>query len=215
MTPERNPKALTVENVGHGIGVSIPSDDDSPYILEMLFQHTDIRSFRIADTTAQVYLLAIRFTGQFGGGTIPIIAEELARICEEEEKENFELVVYPTEDDQVPVDIDSIIKVQSNLEGYKYKIENIPDDQGVRPVGFLDIMVSRNGDVTIAQRNARHPGEAKMLFKTRENGGSNPVVAEAFTKVAERIVAAAEKQRKEALEYIARVAKKTERKKAK
>lgn len=85
MTPEgseRHAKTAVVETVGHdGTGVSIPSDDDSPFVLEFLLQHTDVRSFKISDKTAKVYLRHLRFTGHFGGGPLPMIAEELSLIA--------------------------------------------------------------------------------------------------------------------------------------
>lgn len=57
------------------------------------------------------------------------------------------------------------------------------------------VEVVKNGDVFLTQRNAR-VGTATMLFKTKENGGRYPVVAEAFTRIVERIIRAVEKQEK-------------------
>ena len=83
MTPEgtdRYSKVAIVETVGHeGTGVSIPDDNDSPFVLEFLLQHTDVRSFRIADLTVEVFLLPLRFTGGYGGGPLLITQKPKSR----------------------------------------------------------------------------------------------------------------------------------------
>jgi hypothetical protein len=52
---------------------------------------------------------------------------------------------------------------------------------------FLDIEVAQEGDVALTMRNEQFNTEGTMVFRTAENGGKYPILAEAFTKIAEII----------------------------
>jgi hypothetical protein len=142
------------------------------------------------------YLASIRLRSGFGGGMNPFITEGFYSI----------LLNYGQFAPNIPPEQSkSKDRLNSNSaitikRGSKYQprlsIIGIEDDEG--EPRFIDIFVLQSGDVklqvrdfTLAEINENNePMAWQMLFQTKENGGQNPFIAEALTKLAEKIAKA-------------------------
>lgn len=137
---------------------------------------------------------SIRLRSLVGGGLNPFITESFVSILS---YYNNGLQEFPTTEKQTRERINSnsqIIVKRDEKEEPRLSIVGIQDDDG--DSWFLDILVLQNGDVKLRVReepDSNYPDEqidgavGEMLFKTKENGGKNPFIATALTRLAEKI----------------------------
>ena len=186
MTPEVT-KSLQVEHDGATIHVSIPSDMGDTQLAVSRFGNMDLY-LRIYSPTTRGPLFDLRFGTSYGEGAFPGIAEELQNILNtasnpmrqpETQHEPYE----PERHGQTTV------TAQKGREPGQpqYMVQGIPDDESYKPIGFLDIIVEENGDVTLTHRDLKVRTAAQATFKSAQNGGTYPFVAEAFTRIAQSI----------------------------
>jgi hypothetical protein len=179
---------------------NIPSDDGAPVTLD-IFQHEDLY-IKAHDLTGETFLHALRINANSGGGPYIFVHDEFV----------IDLIrPFGKTRGQVPADfppmkidrsdrlhayLSTRVQTGKSNDSFRLKVTNIEsmnnDDHFQGPC-FMDIEVGKDGNVTFALRNIQEKGEAKLslLFKTAENGGKFPLVAEVFTRVAKRIEAAA------------------------
>lgn len=109
--------------------------------------------------------------------------------------------------DNFPVSANVLVRTSKKANEPKIEIIGIPcDDEDKK--AQMDIQIQQNGDVVVKLREIRGSSlrfyqdddkdeegeteviEGQMTFKTAENGGRYPIIAFAFTKIAERMLKA-------------------------
>lgn len=178
---------------------NIPSDDNSRFTLG-LGTHTGITGDIVITMRDKIvddnwtYIKGVRLRGYIGGGFNPFITDEFMSILRNLEKAEFEFDNNQTHE-RDKINPNSNIEVIKKEEP-KLSVIGIQDDDGED--GFIDIFLLNNGDVILRLRNERSVTKTgknqrsvgEMLFKTKENGGKNPIIAETLTKIANRIARA-------------------------
>lgn len=209
-TSKRKPKLpegieIRDANMGKIIG-NIPNDTGSPFAFSLMIG-SGIRLgdavIDLSDTTFEtgIYLEPIIFRSGFGGGALPCIAEELSVLFRAFENHGGKIPSWYKrknhQDDRFPNYIVATVEESKNPEDSQYIIRNLQDDdeQIDELRKFLDIEITREGDVIVTQRFLRSDFgtdgcievQGQMVLKTAKNGGKFSIMAEVFTRIAERI----------------------------
>ena len=192
------PRILTYENVTRIENIS--GDTVGPFVLEALY--TDDVYLTMLDTKdyRQIPPDGMRF--RTSGSDFLSIALELSVLPK----------IFRNNNGHIPQSYkgfsngDSIgdyfpgngmaVETHKNKALPKIEVKNIPcDDEGQSKQ--MDIVVLHSGDVVLKMRGHWIDEEiiqGEMVFKTAENGGKFPIMAFVFTKIAERIVKAKQKE---------------------
>ena len=179
----------------------IPSDTKSPLALDFAFQQDVFLRFTDIKGETDVLLPTIRFRRYAGGGPFPLIAEELSILPEAFMQYQGQIPPgYKNRQkakDLFPSYVDIIVKVGKNPDESRYIIKGIPDGDANPNDNnkFLDIEITKDGNAIVAMRDTRRNNQASVEFKTAENGGKYPIMAEVFTRISERIAKAKKSRR--------------------
>lgn len=208
----RRPDVIDIDGVSitkeaHSKTVSnISSDDESGNTLAFSFLGST--DFAIKLTGRNDISSRMQFNTARGAGSFTMIPEEFSGVTR----------IFEDHHGQIPTDYQSPTKEQTVLvshlpikvkEGektaaFRHMVLNITDtkqeerDQEEDRYGFtrfMDIVVLKSGNVIVAIKDADNcpPGLA-VIFKTAQNGGRFPIMAEVFTRITQRFVEAAEKR---------------------
>jgi hypothetical protein len=185
---------------------NILSDDGSGNTLAFSFLGST--DFAIELTGRNDIIPGMRFNTALGGGSFAMIPEEFSGVVK----------IFEDHHGQIPTDYRLPIKEQTALvknlpvkarrgektAAFRYIVVDITDieqeeqyeekdrDKFTR---FMDIMVLKSGDVIVAIKDADNcPKGLAVIFKTAQNGGEFPIIAEVFTRIARRFVEATEKR---------------------
>ncbi len=183
---------------------AVPSDINPFYTMDISQAPNDDVFIRFNDLKSHTIIKAVRINGNFEGGPYTLVTDELVNLIrnfasskepdhirhpEEKKEELFSSIVNPLVLTGGPDD-DFRIKV-SGIESMDNPVEE--EDLDLFGGSFLDIIVGKNGNVTTAIRNTgwQSPKQLILEFKTAENGGKFPLVAQTFTRICERFIQAA------------------------
>lgn len=204
------PEMEISEDIRGTVISDIPNDGKAPFAMTAIL--FDDLWLQIIDYNELEFvpLNPIRFRTLAGGGLLPFVPAQLSLIGRSI-KENGGEIPHDYEDLQikelieekynVPFFLD--IEESDDPDKPRISVKGIPDDEGNadnRYINKMDIEVAHDGTVTVRLRenvpfnipsdeSTRRLYEKEMEFKNAENGGRNPVIAFAFTKVAERFLA--------------------------
>lgn len=181
-------------HIGRGVN-KIPDDSNSPSRLNIGSLIDDV-AISMDDTVGDNFVFPMRLRSFAGAGMFPHIPPILNHLAYDLEKyqgqipPDYKSRKWPRMDGVVAFtgspDYSEIqIKIGENTNEPKYTVRGIPDEDGNER--FLDIEVAQSGEVKIKMRDDYFKTEGTMIFKTVENGGKYPILAEAFTKIAEII----------------------------
>ncbi len=175
----------------------IPSDAEYPHRLEIMSYGNDT-SITMEDFPEENLIPFMRFRSYSGGGMFPHIPPILNWLAYDLETHQGQ--IPPDYEDRKWPRMDGTsaftgspdyskmeVKKGKNKDEPKYLVKGIPDEEEGKEQ-FLDIEVAQDGDVAITMRNELFNKEGTMVFRTAENGGKYPILAAAFTKIAEIIV---------------------------
>lgn len=174
----------------------IPSDTKSPWVLAFVFQQDVFLQFTDATGKTGVLFPPIRFRSFFGGGALPLINEELSILPKSFMNHQGQM---PPEykkrnktEDRLPSYVDITVRVGKKPNESKYIIKGIPDGDANLDDNnkFLDIEITKDGNAIVTMRDTHRNNQASVEFKTTENGGKYPIMAEVFARIAERIAKA-------------------------
>lgn len=178
---------------------NIPSDNNGRFTLDLgtLAEITGDIIITMRDKIVDdnwAYVKGVRLRGEIGGGFNPFITDGFMSILGNFGKAEFEFDNNQTHQ-RDRINSNSNIDVVKGEEP-KLSVIGIQDDDGED--GFIDIFLLNNGDVILRLRNEESVTKAgeiqrvvgEMLFKTKDNGGKNPIIAETLTKLADRIAGA-------------------------
>lgn len=173
----------------------IPSDSEYPHRLSIM-SLLDDTAISMEDFPEKNYIQFMRLRSYAGGGMFPHIPPILNWLAYDLETHQGQ-IPPDYEDRQWPKmdgfaafsaspDYSGIqVKVSEKDDKPKYSVVGIPDEDGNDR--FLDIEIAQNGDVAVTMRDEQFNTEGTMVFRTEENGGKYPILAAAFTKIAEII----------------------------
>lgn len=201
------PEGIEIQdaNMGKIIG-NIPNDGNNPFVFSLMIGQ-GIRSgdavIDLQDPTFEtdIYLESTIFRSGSGGGALPCIAEELNVLFRAFENHGGKIPSWYKrknhQDDRFPDYLIATVEKGKTPEDSKYVIRDLQDDdeQSDKLSKFLDIEITRDGDAIVTQKfflhgrkpNREPTAQRQMVFKTAENGGKFPIMAEVFTRIAERI----------------------------
>lgn len=204
------PEGIEVEDVNAGsiIG-NIPNDGDDPFVFALMIG-SEIRFgdavIDLQDPTfrTETYLPPITFRSEFGGSHLPCIAEELNVLFRAFESHGGKIPSWYKrknhKDDKFPNHLVATLEKGKTPEDSRYIIRDLQDDdeEDGKLSKFLDIEITKDGNAIVTQKfflHGRKPDEKptsqrQMIFKTAKNGGKFPIMAEVFTRIAERIAKA-------------------------
>ena len=181
--------------------LDIPSDSDNRFsmsigsINDMYLTLNDSRT----DDESCIFK-PMRFRSGVGGGAFPHISAYLVSIMESFQRHDgqisdeyrkkehlLHLSSRPAHTD-APSSEGLSVMIGKNPSEPRYLIKGLPNENEINET--LDIEISQAGDATITLTDLTYnrPQIGTMTFKTAENGGKYPIMAEAFTKIAEGIV---------------------------
>lgn len=173
---------------------NIPSDTGNSWALNVvnrwdaLVQPTDSRE------KPEIYFPVMRF--RRSGGPFNFIAEELSilskafsdyqgQIPPEYKRQNGKSDLFPSY-------LNTTVQIGTRPGESKYIIKGIPDGDANPDDSskFMDIEITETGNAILVMRDTRRNNQASIEFKTAQNGGKYPIMAEVFTRIAERIARA-------------------------
>jgi len=188
-----------------GALAGIPSDDGLG-TMDIMQTGTGVLGIWIHDRSGKKYISPVRIDSGFGSEIYDFVYEELS----------IGLIrPFATSDGQIPADypplrIDRTKRLPSHVstqvqtgtpnDSFTLRVINIESldndpepEESLASLSFMDIEIAKDGNVTVAIRNVDYKKQTKtasVVFKTGENGGKFPLVAEVFTRVAKKIEAA-------------------------
>lgn len=172
---------------------NIPNDSETPFVLNVISAQGD-KFLEIEDPTAKTNIFFekdMRFRTYAGGGDFPLIAFELNILKEAFLKHAGQIPPGYKEKERF-IDGSKSWSTTKIVVGKKpssqYIITNIPADDQENNTQFMDIEVKNNGDVLLTRRDMERDKKATMTFKTAENDGKFPIMAEVFTQIAKGMV---------------------------
>ena len=176
----------------------IPSDTPSRCELEVVTKYDYLIQF--TDNEKFVPLPGIRF--RTSGSSMEFICEELSILTRAFRENNGQIPPdYQTKIkkiDTLPSLLDISVQVGKEPSESRYIIKGIPDDnagpEDDTRFKSMDIEITKEGNAIVTVHDNRRNNQASMEFKTAENGGKFPIMAEVFTRIAERIAKAKKKQ---------------------
>jgi hypothetical protein len=189
----------------------IPSDDNSLMTMDVNQVPTGDIGIWAHDRSGRRFISPIRLNSFAGGGPYTFVHAELVEgIIRTFAKTKGQIPAdFPklrlSPSDRLPSYVSTRVERGNSTDSFELKVaniesmDNVPEDEdGLSSQNFLDIEVAKDGNITVTIRNVRY-GEkdrpARLVFKTAENGGKFPLVAEVFTRVAESLEAAAPRRR--------------------
>jgi hypothetical protein len=193
---EKEPKTKEFTTDDSGI-YGIPSDTKSPWTMDFIIRYDHALQFTDQAGETGIAFPAIRF--RKSGGPFNFIAAELSVLRDSFEKYNGQIPEYDIQndtEDSFPSYVDTTVWVGKNPDESKYIIKGIPDGDISPNINddtrykSIDIEIAKNGNAIVTIRHTRRNNQASMEFKTAENGGKYPIMAEVFTRIAERIAKA-------------------------
>lgn len=189
VTKRKDEKATYLHN--------ITSDDDSRFTFS-LTTHSGVFGDIFVSMDDEIqdegwsYFRPLRLRGLFGGGLNPFITEEFISIMDNIGQPKFK---YKEKGRRKKdrINSNSAITVERSTDP-KLNVKNIGDDDGEDV--SMDIVVQKSGDVLFRLTGKQLVDRTinnvvgEMLFKTKENDGKNPIMAETLTRIAQRIAKA-------------------------
>lgn len=179
----------------------IPGDSDNRFSMsisatnDMYFTLNDSKN---DDPDAFCIFGTMRFRSGVGGGAFPHISAYLVSIMEAFQRHNGQIsdeyrkkrhlvLSYGPAHTNAPSNEGLSVVVGKSPNEPRYIIKGLPNENDIDET--LDIEISQAGDATITLTDFTYgrPQVGTMTFKTAENGGKYPIMAEAFTKIAEGI----------------------------
>lgn len=173
----------------------IPSDTQSSWVLDFAFQQDVFLQFTDATGKTDVFFPAIRFR-RSGCGPFFMLAEELSFLPEAFTK--YKGQIFPRYENQSRTEdtpstfFGTEVRVGKKPNESRYIIKGIPDGDANPDDNnkFLDIEITKDGNAIVTMRDTHRNNQASVEFKTTENGGKYPIMAEVFARIAERIAKA-------------------------
>jgi hypothetical protein len=172
----------------------IPSDTKSPWTMDFIIRYDHALQFTDPTGETGIAFPAIRF--RKSGGPFRFIAEELSILRDSFEKYGGQIPEYDNRyetENSFPGYVNTTVQVGKKPNEPKYVIKGVPDGD-ISPNNnddtrfrSIDIEIARNGNAVVTMRDTRRNNQASMEFKTAENGGKYPIMAEVFTRIAKRI----------------------------
>lgn len=135
----------------------------------------------------------MRFRDYFGGPRLPMISALLSTLPKSFLVNQGRHIVEDPVLSSEGVAYGDPVKVELGTEedDFELRVTDITEDEEYpgKFSKFMDITVSKNGNVTVTMRAVRRvqPTVKSILFKSGENGGRFPVMAEVFTRIAREI----------------------------
>ncbi len=167
---------------------NIPSDIASPWKLSLLDKEDIFLQFQDSTAETDIFFLPIRFR-RSSCGPFFMLAEELSFLPEAFMKHGGQ--IFPRYENQSRVIdapstfFETEVRIGKNHDESKYIIKRIPD--GDTDDKSIDIEITRDGNAIVTMHDNRRNNQALIEFKTGENGGKYPIMAEVFTRIAKRI----------------------------
>lgn len=206
MIDERGLKTGVINTVIDGVSVyfdgsgvqidDIPSDGQEHTAFNMASHGNSDLFIGLVDLTGESYIPNMRFNSGFGGPNIELIFEELVLIRDSFRSRRGQLMdVSPLQAgvDIIPRHLSLRVEEGGNEDGYLYRVTGITDDKGYGEMDSgsqMDLELARSGDVTVRVRGSDEQPPLSIVFKTAENGGRFPVMAQAFGRITQRLARA-------------------------
>ncbi len=209
MTDEKGTTTGVIDTVIDGVSVyfdgsgvqidDIPSDGQEQTAFNMASHGNSDLFIGLVDLTGESYIPKLRFNSGFGGPNIELIFEELVLIRDSFRSHRGQLMVIPplrAGIDRIPGHLPLRVQKGKDTDPFQLKITDITDDKGDDEMmrSQMDLELARAGDVTLTvtgddeQLFLKPP--LSIVFKTAENGGRFPVMAQAFGRIATRLARA-------------------------
>ena len=204
MTDERGITTGVIDAVIDGVSVyfdgsgvqidDIPNDGQEQTAFNMASHGNSDLFIGLVDLTGESYIPKLRFNSGFGGPNIELIFEELVLIRDSFRSHRGQLMVIPplrAGMDRIPRHLPLKVQKGKDTDPFQLRITDITDDKGYGEMrSQMDLELARAGDVTLAVRGDDEQPPLSIVFKTAENGGRFPVMAQAFGRIATRLAGA-------------------------
>ena len=182
-----------------GMGVQIedvPGDGQEQTVFNMASHGNSDLFIGLVDLTGESYIPNLRFNSGFGGPNIELIFQELVLIRDSFRLRRGQLMDVPPLQagvDIIPRHLSLRVEEGGNEDGYLYRVIGITDDKEYGEMGSgsqMNLELARSGDVIVSVKGRDEQLPLSMVFKTAENGGRFPVMAQAFGRITQRLARA-------------------------
>ncbi len=189
---------VSVYEVGRRTGVyDIPSDEpDDTTVMNIDWAFSDAH-IRLTDTNPDRIQAnpTMRFRDHFGAPRLPMISALIHTLPSSFLlNKGKEIIKYPVLEREGIAYGDPVkVELGGDEDDFEFRVTDITEDEEYagRFTKFMDIVVGKDGNIVVTMRAVRKvkPTVKSILFKTAENGGKFPVMAQVFKRIAEEIKA--------------------------